>query len=182
MVISVTVLLVTGLYLNNPIYGFMGTPGMIRKIHSITGVVLIFVFFSQVYYYCYTGKFTEIVLLPRDIVFCRSFLRYYLFLTKQHPNFGRYNIGQKLIFSAWGAAVVVAGCTGVVLFLPETLEQLEWLFGGLMRIRMLHYFVAVFFLASIPLHLYLVFTEEPAKLQAMFTGFVQKNPSPKDGE
>ncbi|MBP2644576.1 MAG: prokaryotic cytochrome b561 [Firmicutes bacterium] len=116
MVISVTVLLVTGLYLNNPIYGFMGTPGMIRKIHSITGVVLIFVFFSQVYYYCYTGKFTEIVLLPRDIVFCRSFLRYYLFLTKQHPNFGRYNIGQKLIFSAWGAAVVVAGCTGVVLF------------------------------------------------------------------
>ena len=176
MVAAVLVLLFTGLYLGNPPVWLILPFSLMRKLHGLLAVVLMTNLAGQIYYYAFRGKWTEILLLPRDWAHVRSFLRYYLFITEKHPNFGRYNPGQKLLFTIWGLAVLLASLTGSALLFPDDTLWLQKLLGGLNTIRIAHYFVAVVFAGSIPLHLYLVFTEDPAHLQAIFTGYIQKEP------
>lgn len=179
MFACVMVLMATGFYIGSPPDWLALPMSRVRKAHGIFGALLAFNLFGQVYYYIYTGKYTEILLRPADWVNVRSFVRYYLFITAGHPNYGRYNPGQKALFTAWGLAAALGVLTGAALFLPDSLVWLQRLFGGLNGIRVIHYCVGVFFAATVPFHLYLVFTEDPAKLQAMFTGYVQKEPKAK---
>ncbi|HWR43695.1 cytochrome b/b6 domain-containing protein [Sporomusa sp.] len=171
---AVVYLVITGLYLHDP---WGGLPyGLIRKTHSIAGIFLILNLFGQIYYYIVTGKYTEVLFTSRDIPNIRSFFRYALFITENHPNYGRYNPGQKVLFTSWGLVVLLSGFAALPHFFPEHASWLSRPFGGLMGSRIIFYAIAMFFLATIPLHLYLVFTEEPAKLQAMFSGYVKKEP------
>jgi Ni/Fe-hydrogenase 1 B-type cytochrome subunit len=176
MFACVLVLLFTGLYLHSPPAWLVVPASKMRKLHGVFAALLVVNFAVHVYYYVFTRKFTEVLLLPRDWINVRSFLRYYLFITENHPNFGRYNPGQKMLFTAWGLAVLTATVSGIGLFFPEESIWLQRLLGGLNNMRLIQYFIAVFFAASIPLHLYLVFTEDPAKLQAIFTGYIKKDP------
>ncbi|MEG6586158.1 cytochrome b/b6 domain-containing protein [Dendrosporobacter sp. 1207_IL3150] len=182
MFFCVMILLSTGLYINNPFDLFRFPLRTIREIHSLFGLVLIANFLGQIYYYIFTTKWSEVLFLPWDIVNLRSFFRYVLFITDGHPNFGRYNPGQKALFSVWWLAVLIAAITSIPLLFPSETIFLQRILGGLQTIRILHYFVAVIFAASIPLHLYLVFTEDPAKLQAMFTGYINKEAKPSATE
>ncbi len=182
MFACVITLLFTGFYLHNPL-AFINVPlRLVRKIHSLFGLVLIFNLAGQVYYYTVTKKFTEIVFMPGDLHNLRSFTRYVLFITDGHPNFGRYNPGQKALFTLWGFAVLAASLTSMLLLFPESNSWGQRLLGGLNNIRVIHFMIAVIFAFSIPLHLYLVFTEDPAKLQAIFTGYVNKNISESHGK
>jgi Ni/Fe-hydrogenase 1 B-type cytochrome subunit len=182
MVTSVSILLFTGLYIHQPpAWLHLPLSGM-RKLHGIFAVLLITNLIGQIYYYVYTKKFTEVLFLPRDFTNFRAFLRYYFFVTEHHPNFGRYNPGQKLLFTAWGLAILAAALTGTALFFIDSSSWLQKVFGGLNSLRIVQYLVAMFFAATIPFHIYLVFTEEPAKLQAMFTGYLQKEPLPVPGK
>jgi Ni,Fe-hydrogenase I cytochrome b subunit len=176
MVACVMGLLLTGLFISSPPAWLRLPMGLLRELHGACAAVLIVNFAGHVYYYAYTGKYTEILLLPGDWAHVRSFLRYYLFITAHHPNYGRYNPGQKALFTAWALAVIAAAVTGAALLFPGGTTHLQRLLGGLSAIRGWHFLVAAFFAATIPFHLYLVFTEEPAKLQAIFTGYVQKEP------
>ncbi len=178
MFAGVTTLLFTGLYLHSPPAWLLLPVNLLREAHGAAAAVAVVNLAGQIYYYAYTRKYTEILLLPGDWSNMRSFLRYYLFVTDHHPNFGRYNPGQKAIFSSWGLAIVVAAVTGIALMFPDDTLRLQRLLGGLSAIRSVHFLVAAFFAATIPFHLYLVFTEDPAKLQAMFTGYVRKEPAP----
>lgn len=150
----------------------------VRKTHTFFSAIIIVNLVSHIYYYLYTKKINEILILPQDWVNVPSFIRYVFFITEGHPNFGRYNPGQKLIFTLWFLAVIIAAVTGIVLLFPENSQWLQWKLGGLNIIRILHFSVAIYFVMSIPLHLYLVFTESPANLQAMFTGYVNKELTP----
>lgn len=170
----IVVLLSSGLYIHDP-PAWMNLPmAGVRKLHGIFAVLLTVNLFGQIYYYIVTTKFTEVLLLPRDWPNMRSFLRYYLFITEHHPNFGRYNPGQKWLFTSWGLCIIAAIITGAGLLFPNETTGLQKLLGGLAAMRLIQFAIAMFFLATIPLHLYLVFTEEPAKLQAMFTGWLRK--------
>lgn len=176
MFACVMTLLFTGLYIHSPPAWLHLPMSLMRGLHGMAAAVLVGNLAGQVYYYSYTGKFTEILLLPGDWVNVRSFLRYFLFITEHHPNYGRYNPGQKALFSSWGLAVLAAAVSGAALLFPDDTVRLQRLLGGLNVIRSGHFLVATYFAATIPFHLYLVFTEEPAKLQAIFTGYVQKEP------
>lgn len=178
MFACVTVLLLTGLYLHAPPAWLRLPTGLMRELHGVFAALLVVSLACHAYYYARTGKHTEILLLPGDWVNVRSFLRYYLFITEHHPNYGRYNPGQKALFTSWGLVTVIAAVTGAALLFPDDTTRLQRLLGGLNAIRSAHFLVAAFYAASVPFHLYLVFTEEPAKLQAMFTGYVQKEPKP----
>ncbi len=178
MVACVTTLLLTGLYFHSPPAWLLLPVNLLRELHGAAAAVLIVNFAGQIYYYVYTGKFTEIVFLPRDWANMRSFLRYFLFVTEHHPNFGRYNPGQKALFTAWWLAITAAAVTGAAQMFPDDAVGLQRLLGGLNACRSVHFLVAAFFVATIPFHLALVFTEDPAKLQAIFTGYVQKEPPP----
>jgi len=178
MFVSVIVLLFTGLYMNTPWEMMQLSMRAIRKIHTLFASILIVNLVGHIYYYLYTKKITEIVFLPRDWVNLPSFVRYILFITEDHPNFGRYNPGQKLLFSLWFLSVMIGVVSGTVLLFPENSQWLQRIVGGLNAIRILHFCVTVFWAMSIPLHLYLVFTESPANLQAMFTGYINKKITP----
>ncbi|SMD04149.1 cytochrome b/b6 domain-containing protein [Sporomusa malonica] len=178
MFFAVMYLVITGLYMNDP-WGSLPY-GLVRKTHNIAGIILMLNLFGQIYYYAVTGKYTEILFTPRDLPNLRSFFRYALFITENHPNYGRYNPGQKVLFTSWGLAVLLAGLAALPYFFPEYAPWLARPFGGLMGVRITFYTITMFFLATIPLHLFLVFTEEPAKLQAMFSGYVNKEPQLKE--
>ena len=131
---------------------------------------------GQIYYYIYTRKFTEVIFLPRDLQNLRSFSRYYMFIANETPNYGRYNPGQKAIYTVWLAAIMLSIICGNALLFPDDTVWLQKIMHGLNTIRIIKYFIVMFFVGTIPLHLYLVFTEDPAKLQAMFTGYIKKEP------
>ncbi|WP_425059698.1 hypothetical protein SCACP_02980 [Sporomusa carbonis] len=171
---TVSYLVITGLYLHDPWGGL--SYGFVRKTHTIAGIILILNLFGQIYYYLVTGKYTEVLFTPRDIPNLRSFFRYALFITEGHPNYGRYNPGQKGLFTAWGLAVLLSGVAALPYFFPEYASWITRPVGGLAGIRIIYYAITMFFLATVPLHLYLVFTEEPARLQAMFSGYIKKQP------
>ena len=180
MFFSVSYLVATGLYLNDP---WSGLPyGVVRKTHTLAGIILLLNFLGQIYYYLATGKYTEIILSRHDWPNLRSFFRYALFITEHHPNYGRYNPGQKALFTMWALAVILSGMAALPYVFSEYASWLGRPFGGLMGTRIVFYGIMMFFLATIPLHLYLAFTEEPAKLQAMFSGYVKKEPKCKPGQ
>lgn len=174
MFFSVIALMFTGLYMDNPWSWLNVSMKMVRKIHTFFSCIVTVNLAAHIYYYFYTNKISEIILLPRDWSNVPGFLRYVFFITKGHPNFGHYNPGQKLIFSLWFLAVTLAAITGSVLLFPDNTHWLQLHLGGLNQIRIVHYSIAILFVVTVPLHLYLVFTESPANLQAMFTGYINK--------
>lgn len=174
----IILLLGSGFLLNEPREILQAPFRQLRQVHMVAGYLLLLNLFFHLYYYRVSRRFSEILPLPKDWGNVPSFLRYMLFITEAHPNYGRYNPGQKLIFSSWFVVQAVAGITGGLLLFPDAAIGLQKLLGGLLRIRTIHYFVAIYFSMTIPLHLYLVFFENPAKLQAMFTGYVKKEPPP----
>ncbi len=177
MVLTVTYLVITGLHLHDP---KVNLPfGLLRKTHILAGIILIINLLGQIYYYSVTGKYTEVLFTTRDIPNLRSFFRYSLFIADNHPNYGRYNPGQKGLFTVWGLAVILSGLAALPHLLPDYASWLSRPLGGLIGSRVIFYAITMFFLATIPLHLYLVFTEDPAKLQAMFSGYLQKEPQDK---
>lgn len=178
MFFCVMILLFTGLYLHQPFAALQLPVRSVRLVHSLTGIVLFFNLLGHSYYYIVSKRYREILFLPREIQNIRSFARYVLFIAESHPNYGRYNPGQKLLFSSWGLVVLLAAATGWGLWFPDDTELIQRWLGGINHIRMLHYLAAVFFMMSVPLHLYLVFTEDPAHLQAMFSGYIEKDPNP----
>lgn len=178
MFFAVMYLVITGLYLNDPWAGL--SYGVVRKTHTIAGIILMLNLFGQICYYLFTGKYTEILFMPRDFSNLRSFFRYALFITERHPNYGRYNPGQKALFTLWGMAILISGFAAMPFFFPEYGTWLSKPFGGLTGIRIVYFAITMLFVATIPLHVCLALTEDPAKLQAMFSGYVNKKPKLKN--
>lgn len=177
--ICVIVLLFTGFYINAAWDMVLLPMRVNRKLHTLFSAVLIVNLIAHLYYYLYMRQITDVIFTLRDWVNIPSFLRYVFFIKLDHPNFGRYNPGQKLLFSLWFLTIIIAAFTGSILLFPENSQWFQRMLGGLNIIRILHFYVAIFFAMSIPLHLYLVFTESPANLQAMFTGYINKDIKPE---
>jgi Ni/Fe-hydrogenase 1 B-type cytochrome subunit len=180
MFATVSALVLTGLYLDDPFPDRLLSLRTVRLIHGSAGMLLMANTFGQFYYYIVSRKYSEVLLLPRDLANIRSFLRYYLFITEGHPNYGRYNPGQKVLYTSQWLAVLLASLVSMVLLFPDQTAWLQRNMGGLNTLRLIKYTIAMYFLSTVPWHLYLVFTEDPAKLQAMFTGYAKRENKNKD--
>jgi Ni/Fe-hydrogenase 1 B-type cytochrome subunit len=173
MALCVITLVVTGLLLDSPPESIIPI-NLLRKVHTLFGFVLIFNTLGQFYYYAVTRRFTEVIFLPRDVVNLRSFLRYMLFAKDALPNYGRYNPGQKLTFTVWWLIIIAASVVSMASVFPSETIWLQRLVGGLGNVRIFKYVITLFFVATIVLHVYLALTEDLAKLQAMITGYINK--------
>lgn len=182
MMICVTNLVITGLLLDSPPTGMIVPVNVLRKIHNVFGFLLIFNTLGQFYYYAVTRRFTEVIFLPQDIVNLRSFLRYMLFATDAMPNYGRYNPGQKLTFTVWWLVIAAASVVSMASVFPNDTIWLQRLVGGLGNVRAFKYVITMFFVATIPWHVYLALTDDLAKLQAMITGYVNKEHKAGDAQ
>ncbi len=178
-VVLLSLAIITGLYMGNP---FLGTAIPFKYVHYIhlmsngilTGFILV-----RVYYSISTGDIRHFIPRRGDVKKSINLTAYYLFLRKEKPyDPGKYNVGQRIIYSSWFFGWLFQVTTGVILANESTLDFAAKYFGGLQTIRLIHYLIAVYFVITIMLHIYLSSTTNPAILQSIFTGYVRV----KDGD
>lgn len=171
---SVITLLATGFYIHHPVdLGKLYHMETDIFMQIAVGFFAAGVFFSLIYYYIVTRSYRNIWVHTRDIADFWGLLKYYFFIEKTPPHYGKYNSGQKLIYSSWFIVFIFMFFSGLILYTAN--------FGDILpfpvvyqKIRFYHFLGALWFLGTVPLHIYLVLTQDPAKLQAIFTGWVKK--------
>lgn len=114
-----------------------------------------------------------------DLRHFSELLAYYFFLRSYPPPSRKYNSGQVLIYFSWILLFLVASLLGLTTYWQG--EHLIWvwrLVGGFQILRWIKFSISIYFLATIPLHIYLSLTENISHLQAMISGYERK-PRPK---
>ena len=87
---------------------------------------------------------------------------------KNHPLSGKYGVPQKLAYLMVAVAILFMGYTGFCLWTPwmdfPLFAGFTMAVGGLMKVRIIHYFMMFFFICFTILHVYLALIEgiEPA--------------------
>lgn len=119
-------------------------------------------------------------LIPRihDLKHFPKLMAYYFFLRSSPPPSRKYNSGQQLIYFSWLLLFLVASLLGLTSYWQG--EHLIWvwrLVGGFQVLRWIKFTITIYFLATIPVHIYLSLTEDISRLQAMITGYERKHPS-----
>ncbi len=172
--VTVVLLLMSGFYLHRPVnLGAVYNMKAGLLIHPVVGFLATGVFLAWVYQHLITRSYQDVWFRLRDGAELKGLLKYYLFMKKKTPAHGRYNAGQKFVYTSWFIVFSFMFLTGIVLYLANFGIVLPFPVL-LQKVRFYHYLGALWFLGTVPLHIYLAFTEDPAKLQAMFTGWVSK--------
>ncbi|MDQ7094163.1 cytochrome b/b6 domain-containing protein [Desulfosporosinus sp. PR] len=121
-------------------------------------------------------------LIPKahDVKLFPKLLAYYFFLRSSPPPGRKYNSGQTLMYFSWLFLFLVASLLGLASYWQG--EHLIWvwrLVGGFQRLRWIKFIITIYFLATIPIHIYLTLTENLSHLQAIVTGYERKPPPKK---
>jgi len=103
-----------------------------------------------------------------------AWIKYYLFIKKDHPLSAKLGVPQKLSYLLIGILILFMGYTGFCLW-DVTMNVpffagFTFAVGGLMKLRIIHYFMMFVFIIFTMLHGYLVFIEGTANANLMFFG------------
>ncbi|MDR3315128.1 MAG: cytochrome b/b6 domain-containing protein [Coriobacteriales bacterium] len=180
--ICILVLIFTGFYIHFPYFsGFMGVA---RGLHLGLGYLLVIncavrIILSLFIKSAPTAGSREV---DRDI---KSFLpqkdnrhqfgawiKYYLFIKKEHPLGAKYGVPQKLAYAAIPFLILLVAFTGLCLYAPTSVvgpfAAFNGLVGGVMVTRIIHYCIMWVFIIFIALHAYLATIEGLAPAKMMF--------------
>ena len=114
----------------------------------------------------------------RDLKRFPKLMSYFFFLRSAPPPSRKYNSGQLLIFFSWFLLFLVASLLGLASYWQGKLLIWVWhMVGGFQILRWIKFTITIYFLATIPLHIYLSITEDISHLQAMVTGYERKPPN-----
>lgn len=175
--LSMTVVLITGFMLQQPSPFLAVKYGKLFVVHITYAWWALGFFLFRVANAIIT-KDSSILVKPRDIQDFPRLLAYYLFLRSTPPPAGKYNSGQKIIYTSWVILFVFGFVLGLASYWQG--EHLIWvlkLFGDFQMIKWSKYVIAIYFSATIPLHIYLSLTEDLSRLQAIVTGYERKDPT-----
>jgi len=169
---AITFLCLTGYYIHAPqsfrLFSNMHTP---RTIHFIMAYVLVVGVVCRVYYAIAAKDAKNIVYAPvKDTKKLPSMLKYYMFLADDHPYYGKYNPGQKGMYTGWLLMALIQIITGFILYKPALFLGISGWLGGFIAIRLIHYIVTWLFVLTVLLHVYLDVAEGIPILKSMFTG------------
>jgi len=171
---SVILLIVSGFYISNPVsLGHVYDMDANILIQSAAAFFASGVFLAWVYHHITTRAYKDMWFRRRDVADLKGLLKYYFFMEEKPPVHGKYNSGQRLIYTSWFFAFIFMFLTGLVLYSANFGYVLPFPVV-IQKIRFYHFLGALWWLGTVPLHIYLSFTEDPAKLQAIFTGWVKK--------
>lgn len=168
-----------GFYIHYPSPFFL-MPGMAAA-HVLLDcaiIVLAATWISRVVYAVYSGHWREVLFTPADLVKLPGLIAYYLFLTRTHPYYGKYNPGQKLLYTLWDILLIPLGISGLLLESPAVLADFRFVppLLKLTAIRTAHYYLSLFYAVTLILHTYLALTENPEIMRSMFVGYVRVRP------
>jgi Ni/Fe-hydrogenase 1 B-type cytochrome subunit len=173
----------TGFYIHNPFFNW--NMQQARTLHFIFMYVVLWNLVARVYW-AFFGKGTDLTkthdAFGRD---SKNFMvqemnkgkfletvKYYLFLRKTHPATAKFNTLQKGTYNFWALLLLVQGYTGFAIYGPfMNLGFFEFgtgLVGGLMNMRMIHYFIMWVFIITSMIHIYLATAEDFVQLPLMF--------------
>ncbi len=100
-------------------------------------------------------------------------IKYYLFFKKEHPLGGKYGVPQKLAYLLIGPALIFMFFTGICLWGTTMYWAPCMAFtaavGGIMKVRIIHYFMMFFFICFTLIHAYLANIEgiAPSKIMLL---------------
>lgn len=101
-------------------------------------------------------------------------IKYYLFMKKDHPLSAKLGVPQKISYLAVAFLILIMAYTGFCLWVPTSGAPIfaagTQLVGGMMSMRIIHYFMMFVFIIFTMLHMYLVFIEGTANAKLMLLG------------
>jgi len=170
--IAITMLTLTGFYIHAPqTFRLFSSMDTARTIHFAMAYLLLVGVIARVYYAIAADDAKNIVYQPiEDTKKLPSMLKYYLFLADDHPYYGKYNPGQKGMYTAWLVMALLMGITGFILYKPHLFLGLSGWFGGFLTVRLIHYYTTWLFVVTVMVHVYLDVAEGIPILKSMFTG------------
>ena len=95
----------------------------IKNIKGIFNFLLIANTAVYIYYSLRTKHYRELIFSRRDTQFIPSFLRYMFFLKEDPGYYGKYNPGQKAVYTTWFLLILLQILTGLLLFFLITLGE-----------------------------------------------------------
>lgn len=180
--VAMILLIVTGFCIHFPFWPFF--MGIARGVHVFCGFVLfincivrvIMAFFVKT---APTGGTRETVTdfktwLPQldNRHQGIQWVKYYLFLKKDHPLGAKLGVPQKISYLCIPILIIVMFYTGLCLWNPTMnvgfFEAGTNLVGGLMSMRIIHYFLMFVFICFMLIHIYLANIEGLAPSKLMF--------------
>lgn len=170
----VILLLISGFNIHDPFRaGGFYEMKMNIFLQTVLGFIATGIFAFWIYHHIVTQAYKDILIRRRDLKDFVGLLKYYLFIEKKSPAHGKYNAGQRFVYSSWIVSFFFMSLTGIILHSSNFGNVIPFPIT-LQKVRFYHFLVSWWFLATVPLHIYLVLTEDPAKLQSIFTGWVKK--------
>jgi len=178
LVASLTTALLTGLQVSfaEPLFLTMRT---LRLIHMSGGFVAFAAVLYRIGYAFITGDYRNFSINFQDLKTFPHLIRYYLFLEKRPPKLRtKYNVGQKFVFFSWIICTFYLTFAGILLY-NSYFSQSAYNFHFLQKMlppvynRLLKYYVTIYMLSTIMLHIYLAHTEDIAKSHSIFTGWIK---------
>lgn len=151
----------------------------IRLIHVSSGFLALAIVLYRLGYAFICGDYKTFSIKLKDFKTIPELLKYYLFLRKSPPPLRtKYNIGQKFTMYSWLFGVFYLSFAGIMLLNASFVSKgpIFFPFARLIlpqQIRVTKYYLTIYFIITIMLHIYLAHTEDIAKTQSMFTGWVR---------
>lgn len=177
--VAVTLLLaVTGLYLDQPFLPrHVLRVAYVRLVHLTFASPFVATILFHLVYSLTSGSWHDLWPDRRDWRVLGGVLRHEALLSDEMPMHGKYHLLQKLLYLSFLPAVLLEAVTGWALAAPTTGSGslILRLAGDLQRVRLLHYFVALYLVAGATLHFYRVLSE-PGALVSMLTGWADAVP------
>lgn len=182
--VCMALLIFTGFLIHFPFWA--GLAGVARGVHVFCGMLLVLncilrIIFAFMFHSAPTGGTRNMVrdyktYLPQadNRHQLGAWIKYYLFIKKDHPLSAKLGVPQKLSYLAVCVLILVMGYTGFCLWIPTA----SWSFfaagtaavGGMMSMRIIHYFMMFVFICFSMIHIYLVFIEGTANAKNMLAG------------
>lgn len=180
--VCMLLLILTGFSIHFPFWPFF--MGIARGIHVFCGILLIINCLARVIMAFFvksapTGGTREQVIdfktwLPQEDNRHQAvqWVKYYLFLKKDHPLGAKLGVPQKISYLMIPILIVIMAYTGLCLWGP-TMDMGIFaagteLVGGAMSMRIIHYFLMYVFIAFMFIHVYLANVEGFAPSKLMF--------------
>ena len=170
-VIAMIVLVLTGFQIRNPSFAPFGTMGNAQYLHMVFGYLFLCVGVIHVYFFFAAGKWKIAMPVFSDIPEFVPIIKYYLFITKDKPDYAKYNPLQKSAYAALFVVSLFMCLTGFALYWPGYFEGFVYSMGGLMAIRGWHLLITWIYIGFTGFHVYIAITEDWRLLRALVTGY-----------
>ena len=175
---NIGLLTTTGLYIRDPgHFSLFANMDIARKTHFIAIYLIIYGIMIRIYYSYLSKDYREILFQRKDIKELPVLMKYYLFLSKSSPDYGKYNPGQKLLYNAWAVLAFCQAVTGFTLYWPDALTRFGRLLGGPVVIRQFHFMLTWVFIVTVALHVYLSCLGGWTVIKSMITGYFPEGES-----